>query len=105
MRALDAFQIARKLIKQELERNPDKQYKRPSGQTLALRDVLTCFERLIAWLYPELTDDDLVKVVRCKHCRHYKKVKGEKFNTFKWVCALTQENRKENGFCDRGCEK
>lgn len=101
---LDALQIARLLIKKELQQNPEKQYKK-KGRTISLKDVLDLFDRLISWVYPELTDEDIVKVMRCKQCRHHKKVKGDKYNTFKWVCALNGEPREDSEYCNRSCEE
>ena len=37
--------------------------------------------RIVSWVYPALDTRDIVKIVRCRNCAHYKKYK--KKNTIK----------------------
>ena len=105
MRIADAFCISMLMIKKELRDNPDKQYRKKSGITIKLKDVLNCYSRLLDILYPDLTDNDIVKVVRCKNCGHRCKVPGPKPTQKIWVCSFSQERTPDDGFCHKGYEK
>lgn len=104
MKIIDAFKISIAMIKKELKVNPEKQYKRSSGEVIKLKDVLSCYLRLSDLLYPELTDNDVVKVIRCKKCRHYCQVEGAKKTQRVWACGLSGERTPADGFCHKGCE-
>lgn len=63
--------------------------------------------RLKGWAYPQLTTEDIVRVVRCKHCRYYKKYKKKddrKALPF-YACSLNKVKRPEDFYCGEGIEK
>ena len=99
MRLLDGFQITKWLLQKELEANPEKRYKKSNGQVFYLKDVLVMFNKLVSWVYPDLTDEDIVRVIRCKRCIHHKKING------KMCCSITGKAKENAGYCDEGCEK
>ena len=77
-----------------------KSTKQAPEAELILEELL----QLKGWAYPYLTTADIVKVVRCKKCRYYKKYKKKndrKSQPF-WACSLTMIKRPEDFYCAEG---
>lgn len=62
---------------------------------------------LKGWAYPQLTTEDIVRVVRCKKCKHYKKYKkkDDRKSVPFYACSLNMIKRPEDFYCAEGKEK
>ncbi len=69
--------------------------------------IIQGLERLRDWAYPDLSTEDIEKVVRCKRCRYYKRYKKKKDRTAApfYACSLTRTKRPEDFYCKDGVER
>lgn len=74
----------------------------------AVEAALTIDEltKLKGWAYPELTTDDIVRVVRCSKCKNYKKYKkkGDPKAAPFYACSLNMTKRDPDFYCKDGME-
>lgn len=83
------------------------------GKTIyPVEDVIKEIERFAEWADPNLDTESLCKVIRCKDCKHYKKMKkksAQSIGSFKTVtktiCELDDKYRPANYFCADAVEK
>lgn len=79
-----------------------KSVKQATEADLLMKELL----HLKGWAYPQLTTEDMVRVVRCKKCKNYKKYKKKddrKSQPF-WACSLTKIKRDPDFYCKDGRE-
>lgn len=107
MRMLDVYKIALKVLREVLAKNPERSFKSSSGEKVTLAQVISNLDQVCSWLYSDFSTDDIAKVVRCKHCRYYKKFKQKdapKALPF-WACTIDKKKRDPMYFCKDGIEK
>lgn len=107
MRVVDLYKLAIKLLKRQQAENPQKKFTSPSGEVVYIGDIVNALEKVVSWIHPELSSDDIAKVVRCNRCKHYKtyRKKGAfKPQTFK-ACCLDMRPRDPMFFCKDGEER
>lgn len=67
-------------------------------------EVANRLEKVLHWTYPDLSTEDIVKVIRCKDCMYYKKYR--KKSPYKsvafYACSLTKTKREPTFFCKDG---
>ena len=78
------------------------------GNTYEVKDILkqnNCvFNKLLGWLYKDLTDECIEKITRCYDCQYYKKykkkgaVKGAAF----YACSINKVKRRPDFYCKDG---
>lgn len=80
--------------------------KRSAKNAIEAAQVMDDLTRLKGWAYPHLTTDDIVKVVRCHRCKHYKKykIKDDRKTQPFYACSLTRIKRPPEYFCKDGAE-
>ena len=63
--------------------------------------------KLKGWAYPELSTEDIVRVVRCAKCKYYKqyKKKGDPKAAPFYACSLNMLKRAADFYCGEGKEK
>lgn len=68
--------------------------------------VIDDLTRLKGWAYPHLTTDDIVRVVRCGKCKHYKryKKKNDRKSQPFYACSLNMAKHDPDFFCKDGRE-
>ena len=69
--------------------------------------MVTDWDRLKGWIYPQLAIDDVQLVTRCRHCKYYKKYRKKdnpKAAPF-WACSKTKMKRDPDFFCKDGDKK
>lgn len=106
MKQVDLMRLAVKLLKKIEKEAPQKSFTNASGEKATLSDVIGSLERLVKWMYPELSPEDIEKVVRCKRCRFYKRYKKKgslKGQTFR-ACSKDMQKRDPMFFCKDGEE-
>ncbi len=104
MRLRDSLRITVKLLKQVEAENPQRRFKNAEGEKVLITDVLSSMSKLSEWVDHELSSDELVKVVRCKQCRYYKKYRKKdayKQATF-YACSKDMQKRKPDFYCGDG---
>lgn len=69
--------------------------------------IIEELSKLCGWAYPQLTTEDIQKVVRCKKCRYYKKYKkkNDRKSAPFYACSLNMIKRPEDFYCAEGREK
>ena len=99
----DAYRIAIKT----LEELPPKSLKSKSGQRVNTHEVAAILRTVLHWCYPELTSQDIQRVVRCKGCKNYHRYKQK--NAIKpqivYMCSKDKIRRPPEFFCKDGVEK
>lgn len=101
---VDVYRIAIKVLKRSSKENPEKTFTNQKGETVTIQEVVSGLESVVKWIHPEITTEDIVRVVRCKKCRHYKtyKKKGAfKATPFK-ACSLDMKKRDPMFYCGSG---
>lgn len=103
IRVADAYRVAIKT----LEEMPAKSLKSKSGQRVTTHEVAATLRTVLHWCYPNLTDQDIQRVVRCKNCEHYHRYKQK--DEFKpqvvYMCSKDKSRRPPDFFCKDGVEK
>ena len=107
MQVKTMYKILLRMVKKELEQNPQKCFVSSSGEKIFLSDIQEEFKRIISWLYPKLDSSDICIVVRCKNCKHYKKYTlGEGMKSQKYyACDKDKIHKDPEFFCKDGIEK
>lgn len=104
MRIKHAFGLALKVLKQEAKANPGKSYINSDGEKATVEDVIAAIQKLSAWVWPDFTSEELVKVVRCKNCLHFKQYRKKddpKAPPFR-ACSSNRNQRDPDFFCRNG---
>ena len=107
MRMLDVFKLAAKLLREQAKTQPNRVFENASGDKITAADVATEIEKLTKWMYPDLSCEDIAKVVRCRNCQHFKKYRKKgafKATTFQ-ACEYDKDKRDPEFYCKRGLEK
>lgn len=98
------YKLSIRVLKKALKDNPGKTFTNKQGQTVTIEEVAQGLESVVKWIHPELTTEDIVRVVRCERCQHYKtyKKKGAfKATPFK-ACELDMKRRPPMFYCRDG---
>ena len=72
--------------------------------TVKVKDLVASLNKLLGWLYKDLTDECIEKVTRCYDCQYYKKykkkgtVKGAAF----YACSIDKVKRRPDFYCKDG---
>ena len=72
--------------------------------TVKVKDLMASLNKLLGWLYKDLTDENIEKVTRCYDCQYYKKYKKKgtmKGATF-YACRLDKAKRRPDFYCKDG---
>ena len=80
----------------------NKKYKYAGDIFRKLIDIGFDIETATAFLN-EVADADVVPVVRCKDCKHYKKINYDDFNPS--TCEITTKRQQPYDFCSYGERK
>ena len=80
--------------------------KKSAKHAVEAAQLMDDITRLKGWAYPYLTTDDIVRVVRCHRCKHYKKyrLKNDRKTKPFYACSLTKIKHPEDYFCKDGAE-
>ena len=107
MKATDMYKVTLQVLRKQLKETPDKIFTGPSGEKVSLKDVYSYLKQISAWVYPELSTDDVSRVTRCKKCKHYKKYrkKGSANRATFMACELDKQLKDPLFFCGRGEEE
>lgn len=72
--------------------------------TVKVKDLVTSLTKLLGWLYKDLTDESIEKIIRCYDCRYYKKYKkkGAVKGTAFYACSLDKTKRRPDFYCKNG---
>ena len=107
MKQIDMYKLAVKLLRKLAVKTNNKGFKNSDGEHVTISDVADNLEHIANWMYPELSTEDIAKVVRCKKCRYYKKYK--KKGTLKgaafYACSKDMQKRDPMFFCKEGEEQ
>lgn len=101
---VDVYKIAIKVLRSKQKETPNKTFTNKDGCTVTIQEVLSGLENIVKWIHPELTTEDIARVVRCKKCRYYRtyKKKGAfKATPFK-ACSLDMKRRDPMFYCGSG---
>lgn len=104
---IDIYKVAIRCLKQLYKENPNKTFHNPQGESLTLKQVITELSQVAAWMYPELSSDEITKVVRCKNCQNFRtyKQKGAlKPRPFQ-ACRYNLDQRDPEYYCKNGLER
>lgn len=74
------------------------------GSIVKIKDLVTSLNKLLGWLYKDLTDENIEKIIRCYDCRYYKKYKKKgavKGVTF-YACSIDKAKRRPDFYCKDG---
>lgn len=103
MRTLDTLNISLKVLKTQSKATPNKTFSKGS-ETIPIGAVVNSLERLIGWCSNDLDTGDMVQVVPCAKCIHYKRFR--KKNVFKATvfraCELDMQRRQPDFYCKDG---
>lgn len=72
--------------------------------TVKVKDIIAALNKLVGWLYKDLTTDNIERVVRCYDCEYYKKYKKKgaiKGGTFH-ACSKDKAKRRPDFYCKDG---
>ena len=72
--------------------------------TVKVKDLVASLNKLLGWLYKDLTDECIEKIVHCYDCRYYKKYKKKgsfKSSTF-YACSIDKAKRRPDFYCKDG---
>lgn len=103
LKVIDAYRIAIKT----LEELPDKTLKSKTGKRVTLKEVAALLRTIVHWCHPELSEQDIQKVVRCEKCKHYKlykKKSGFKPEVVR-MCDKDRSRKSPDFFCKDGVER
>lgn len=103
----DVYKVAIRCLKQLDKQNPNKTFRNSNGESLSLKQVISEISRVAAWMYPELSGDEIVKVVRCKDCQNFKTYKQKgvlKPRPFR-ACKYDLDRRDPEFYCKDGFER
>ncbi len=100
---LDAYRVAIKT----LEGLPDKSLVSKTGKRVTIHEVAGVLRTVAHWCYPELSSEDIQKVVRCEKCEHYHhyRRKSEYKSPIVYMCDIDKVRRPPDFFCKDGVEK
>lgn len=75
-------------------------------QSTEATNLVKELSKLKDWAYPQLTTADMVRVVRCRKCKFYKryKKKGDPKAVAFYACSLDKKKRDEDFYCGEGKE-
>lgn len=104
MKATDVYKVTLRVLRKQLKETPDKVFTGPSGEKVTLESVYGYLKQISSWVYPELSTDDIAKVIRCKKCKHYKKYrkKGSANRATFQACELDKQVKDPLFFCGYG---
>lgn len=86
----------------------DKEHPRATfdvdGSIVKVKDIIASMNRLLGWLYKDLTTDNIEKITRCYDCKYYKKYKkkGALKATPFYACSQDKKKRRPDFFCKDG---
>lgn len=74
------------------------------GNVVKVKDLVASLNKLLKWLYKDLTTDNIEKITRCYDCRYYKKYKrkGASKGPAFYACSLDKAKRRPDFFCKDG---
>ena len=74
------------------------------GNTVKIKDLVASLNKLVSWLYKDLTDESIEKITRCYDCQYYKKYKkkGSVKGAIFYACSLDKTKRRPDFFCKNG---
>lgn len=74
------------------------------GSIVKIKDLVASLNKLVGWLYKDLTDESIEKITRCYDCQHYKKYKkkGSVKGAVFYACRLDKTKRRPDFFCKNG---
>ena len=107
MRTVDIYKLAIRMLKKQQKETPNKTFTSPSGEKVTIQDIIRGLDNITGWLYPNLTPEDVTRVVRCKNCCYYKtyKRKGYKKAVKFKACSKDMKRRDPMFYCQEGEEK
>lgn len=74
------------------------------GVAVKIKDIVGSLNKLLGWLYKDLTTESLERVVRCYDCRYYKKYKkrGDIKAVAFYACSKDRNKRRPDFYCKDG---
>lgn len=74
------------------------------GNPVKIKDIIVSMNKLLGWLYKDLTTDNIEKITRCYDCRYYKKYKkkGALKSAPFYACSQDKKRRRPDFFCKDG---
>ena len=77
------------------------------GTTIKTKDLISSLNKLLGWLYKDLTTESIERVVHCYDCRYYKKYKkrGSLKSASFYACSQDRKRRRPDFYCKDGERK
>ena len=74
------------------------------GSIVKVKDIVTAMNKLLGWLYKDLTTDNIEKITRCYDCKYYKKYrkKGDMKSACFYACSQDKKHRRPDFYCKDG---
>lgn len=103
MRISEVFITTIKIIKLYSQEHPEAQFM-TDGKSIKATELLDPLNKLLGWLYKDLTSESIERITRCRDCRYYKKYKKKgdiKAAPF-YACSHDKQRRRPDFFCKDG---
>lgn len=106
MKTYDLYKLAIKLLSRLEKEEPKRSYTNKAGESATVTDVIDTLKKTSSWMYPDLSTDDIAKVIRCKNCKYYRKYKkkGDLKSSAFYACSQDMRKRPPDFFCKDGDE-
>lgn len=103
MRMSAVFNTTIDILKTYSKEHPSATFE-VDGNIVKVRDLLSSLNKLVGWLYKDLTTESIERVVHCYDCQYYKKYKKKgalKSATF-YACSHDMKKRRPDFYCKDG---
>lgn len=103
MKMSEVFTTVIRILKEYSKEHPDDTFE-VDGKTVKVRDLVAALNKLLGWLYKDLTTESIERITRCYDCKYYKKYRKKgavKGNTF-YACSIDKKKRRPDFFCKDG---
>lgn len=107
MKMADVYRLTLSSLKGLTKADPDKVYHDKTYGDYTCAELISGLSSIINWIHPELSASDVVKVVRCKDCTHYKRYRKKRDikSSPRWLCDLDKLQKASDHYCKCGEER
>lgn len=107
MKTRDMLRLAVKLLREKAKEQPKRRFINSSGQKAEIGEIADHISNLASWVYPDLSTEDITKVVRCKNCKYYTEYRSKATyqHTTYMACSQTGVEHPPEYFCADGLER
>lgn len=74
------------------------------NKTIKVKDIIASLNKLMGWLYKDLTTESIKRVIHCYDCKYYKKYKkrGDIKAVSFYACSKDRNKRRPDFYCKDG---